>query len=214
MNKVQVEICCGSYEDVLAAQVGGADRVELNSALFLGGLTPSTATLIMAKEAVSLPIVCMVRPRGAGFCYNEHEKAVMFLEAKELLRHGADGIAFGFLNADRTIDEGATREMIELIHHFGKEAVFHRAFDCTVDMDQACRQLIALGCERILTSGQQATAEEGIEVLRYLQENYGGQIELLAGCGVNAGNASRIVAETGLSQVHSSAKSWERIQKF
>ena len=110
-----LEICCGSLEDVIAADAGGADRVELNSALYLGGLTPTCATLILAKQQTALPIICMVRPRGAGFCYNESELAVIFLEARELLRHGADGIAFGFLNEDKTINVEQTCKMVKLI---------------------------------------------------------------------------------------------------
>lgn len=207
-NKV-LEICCGSLEDVLAAEAGGAQRVELNSALFLGGLTPSTATLILAKQQSSLPIICMVRPRGAGFCYSEKEMEVIFLEARELLRHGADGLAFGFLNEDKTINVEKTQEMIKLIHEFNGEAVFHRAFDCTVDMMEACEQLIALGCDRILTSGQGKTALEGLEAIKQLQETYGNQIEILAGCGVNAENASEILHKTGITQLHTSAKCWK-----
>lgn len=207
-NKV-LEICCGSLEDVLAAEAGGAQRVELNSALFLGGLTPSTATLILAKQQSTLPIICMVRPRGAGFCYSEKEMEVIFLEARELLRHGADGLAFGFLNEDKTINVEKTQKMIKLIHEFNGEAVFHRAFDCTVDMMKACEQLIALGCDRILTSGQGKTVIEGLDALKQLQDNYGNQIEILAGCGVNAENASEILHKTGITQLHTSAKYWK-----
>lgn len=209
MKNNLLEICCGSLDDVLAAEAGGADRVELNSALYLGGLTPSTATLILAKQQSSLPIICMVRPRGAGFCYSEKEMEVIFLEARELLRHGADGLAFGFLNEDKTINVEKTSEMIKLIHEFNGEAVFHRAFDCTVDMMKACEQLIALGCDRILTSGQGKTVLEGLEALKQLQETYGNQIEILAGCGVNAENASEIMHKTGIRQLHTSAKYWK-----
>ena len=92
-----LEICCGSFEDVKTAWQNGADRVELNSALYLGGLTPSTANLICAKEQCSIPIVTMVRPRGGGFCYSQDEYETMLLDARILLEHGADGIAFGFL---------------------------------------------------------------------------------------------------------------------
>lgn len=209
MKNNLLEICCGSLDDVIAAANGGADRVELNSALFMGGLTPTTATLILAKQQTDLPIICMVRPRGAGFCYSEKEMEVIFLEARELLRHGADGLAFGFLNEDKTINVDKTRAMIELIHEFKGQAVFHRAFDCTSDMMKACEQLIALGCDRILTSGQGKTVIEGLNALKKLQDTYGRQIELLAGCGVNAENASKIIRETGIRQLHTSAKCWK-----
>lgn len=151
----------------------------------------------------------MVRPRGAGFCYNESELAVIFLEARELLRHGADGIAFGFLNEDKTINVEQTRKMVKLIHEFNGEAVFHRAFDCTSDMMKACEQLIECGCDRILTSGQAKTAVEGIKALKYLQDTYGSSIEFLAGSGVNAENALEIIRNTGIKQLHTSAKCWK-----
>ena len=124
---MKVEICCGSYQDCLNAYHGGADRIELNSALFLGGLTPSIASLKLAKQEVEIPIVCMVRPRGAGFNYDESEIKVIFEDAKELLEAGADGLAFGFLNEDASIEVELTKKMVELIHSYGKEAVFHRA---------------------------------------------------------------------------------------
>ena len=131
----------------------GADRVELNSALYLGGLTPSTANLICAKEQCSIPIVTMVRPRGGGFCYSQDEYETMLLDARILLEHGADGIAFGFLTEDHAIHRNRTQEMIDIIHSAGKEAVFHRAFDCVAQQERAVEALILLGADRILTSG-------------------------------------------------------------
>ena len=138
-----LEICCGSFEDVKTAWQNGADRVELNSALYLGGLTPSTANLICAKEQCSIPIITMVRPRGGGFCYSQDEYETMLLDARILLEHGADGIAFGFLTADHAIHRNRTQEMIDLIHSAGKEAVFHRAFDCVAQQERAVEALIS-----------------------------------------------------------------------
>ena len=114
-----LEICCGSFEDVNIAWENGANRVELNSALYLGGLTPSLAHLICAKEQCDIPIVTMVRPRGGGFCYSEEEYQTMLLDARILLEHGADGIAFGFLHMDHTLDVARTEEMIALVHEYG-----------------------------------------------------------------------------------------------
>lgn len=119
-----LEICCGSFEDVKTAWQNGADRVELNSALYLGGLTPSTANLICAKEQCSIPIVTMLRPRGGGFCYSQDEYKTMLLDARILLEHGADGIAFGFLTEDHAIHRNRTQEMIDLIHSAGKKLYF------------------------------------------------------------------------------------------
>lgn len=204
-----VEICCGSYADALQAAKGGAARIELNSALALGGLTPSVATLSLVKEHVpSLPVIAMVRPRGAGFFYSEEEFLVMQEECKALLSHGADGIAFGFLNADATIDTERTKVFLHLIKDAGKEAVFHRAYDCCRDPLSSIEQLISLGVDRLLTSGQKNTAMEGLDLIAKLQTSYGSEIELLAGSGITAGNACELLKRTGIRQVHSSCKTY------
>lgn len=207
--KPKIEICCGSALDCLAAQAGGADRIELNSALALGGLTPSLANLIEARKKVTLPIITMVRSRGAGFCTSDAEFEILYADAELLLSHGAEGLAFGALHADRTINAEQTRKMIELAHRYGKEFVFHRAFDCAADWDLALSQLIAWKADRVLTSGGQAKAEQGINVIAGLQKKYGDQIEILAGSGVHAGNALRLLKQTGVAQLHSSCKDWQ-----
>lgn len=211
MNKVAAEICCGSWLDCVAAKKGGAERVELNSALFLGGLTPSVAALKLVKEKTDLKVICMVRPRPAGFCYNEEETEEMFLEAKLLLEEGADGIAFGFLCENGDIDVDKTKAMIECIHHFpgNREAVFHRAFDCCNDPFQAMETLIELKADRVLTSGLMPKAMEGIKLLKELQKRYGSQIEILAGSGMNASNAYDLYKQTKITQIHSSCKGWK-----
>lgn len=205
---VQVEICCGSYEDALQAAKNGAGRIELNSALYLGGLTPTLATLKLVKQQVDLPVICMVRPRGAGFCYRESECEVMFEEAKNLLEAGADGIAFGFLNNDRTIQKELTLKMTQLIHSYHKEAVFHRAFDCVEDPYLAMEQLIDCQVDRVLTSGLQASAIQGQTLIANLVNRYAHRIEILAGGGLNAQNVSSFLQFSGVTQVHSSAKGW------
>lgn len=203
-----IEICCGSYEDALAASRGGAERIELNCALALGGLTPSVSCLRLVKQHTKLKVISMVRPRGAGFCYTQAETEQMFDEAKELLENGSDGLAFGFLTEEREIALEKTERMIKLIHSYQREAVFHRAFDCTKDPREAAKALIRLGADRILTSGLQDKAEQGKELLRKLQQEFGSQIEILAGSGVNGENARELMEETKISQVHSSCKSW------
>ncbi len=207
MKKI-VEICAGGYEDCVSAALGGADRVELNAALSVGGLTPGITVLRKVKRDTDLKVICMVRPRAAGFCYTEKEKEVMFEEAGLLLEHGADGVAFGFLNADGSIDKDSTDRMICLIHRQKKEAVFHRAFDVCGDACGAMKLLISLGVERVLTSGQRAKAMEGKKLLKQLQASYGSQIQILAGSGVNETNAGELMAYTGISQVHSSCKDY------
>ena len=204
-----VEVCCGSYYDAKQAALGGAERIELNSALMLGGLTPTASTVRLVKrDFPKLQIMAMVRPRGAGFCYLEEEFLVMEEECRELLEVGADGIVFGFLKEDGTVDEARTRKFVEMIHGAGKEAVFHRAFDCVADPVSAMEYLIALGIDRVLTSGLKQKAVEGAALLRALQKQFGERIQILAGSGINAENAVSLMEETGLTQVHSSCKCW------
>ncbi len=203
-----VEICCGSYEDALAAAAGGAKRIELNSALHLGGLTPSLGTLILSKRNTDLQVICMVRPRAAGFCYTAAEFETMRLDAELLMQHGADGIAFGCLDAAGHIDEVQTRVMVEIVKRYGGEAVFHRAFDCVQDPDAAMERLIELGVNRVLTSGLAEKAIDGVAQIARLQRRYGDRIEILAGSGLNAGNAWEMMNKSGISQVHSSCKGW------
>ena len=208
MKRDLFEVCAGSVQDCINAQLGGADRVELNSALHLGGLTPSLAILKLVKEKTSLKVICMDRPRAAGFCYDDVEIETMFEDAKILLENGADGISFGFLNSDATINVTETKKMVELIHQYQKEAVFHRAFDCVDDPMHAIKQLIDCGVDRILTSGLQPTAMQGTSVLEKLQSAFGDQIELLAGSGINANNIRALKEQTGLHQFHGSCKEW------
>lgn len=202
------ELCAGSYEDCLSAQKYGASRIELNSALSLGGLTPSETLLRRVKENCSLPVICMVRPREGGFFYSSDEIILMFEQAENLLLAGADGIAFGFLNEDRTINEEETRRMIDLIHVFGKQAVFHRAIDVCQNYEEAIKCLIRLGADRILTSGQRSSAIDGTERLKEIQEKYGQQIEILPGAGISDQNAVQLLEDTGLHQVHASCKGY------
>ena len=208
MNSI-LEICCGSFEDVKTAYENGADRVELNSALYLGGLTPSLANLICAKEQCEIPVVAMVRPRGGGFCYSAEEYQTMILDTKLLIEHGADGIAFGFLKEDQTLDIERTKEIIHLIHEQGREAVFHRAFDCVADQKKTIEQLIGHGTDRILTSGGAPDVWSGREQIKQHQKEYGSEITILAGSGVNEKNVTELMTYTGIRQVHSSCSAWK-----
>lgn len=213
MNKILkepiIEICCGSYYDALQAFKGGAKRIELNSALMLGGLTPSTASLKLVKQNIpDLKVITMVRPRGAGFCYADEEFQVMKEECCELLEAGTDGIAFGCLKADGTLDREKNLHLLSLIKEYNREAVFHRAFDIVPNPFETMEELIQMGIDRVLTSGQKAKAIEGAGLIKQLQERYGEQMQILAGSGINASNAYKLMQETGILQVHSSCKDW------
>ena len=204
-----VEICCGGYYDALNAYKGGAKRIELNSALHLGGLTPSLASLILTKQNTDLKVICMIRPRGAGFNYSEEDYLVMKEDCRILMENGADGIAFGFLNDDYTINIERTKEIVGIIKSYNGEAVFHRAFDCTKDAYKSIELLIELGVNRVLTSGQKDKAMDGKDLIQELQSRYGNQIEILAGSGINKSNALEMMDYTSISQVHSSCKDWK-----
>ena len=203
---MEIEICCGSYRDALLAQKANAKRIELNSALALGGLTPSVATLKLIKAKTNLEVVCMVRPRSGGFNYDENEMDECFANAEMLLENGADGIVFGFLKADRTIDVEKVQEMVALIHAFGKVAVFHRAIDVTTNYLKSIECLIECGVDRVLTSGGSAKAMFGLDNLVLAQKQYGEKIAIVAGSGVNASNVKMIIKASGVSQIHSSCR--------
>lgn len=206
INNIKVEICCGTIDDCLVASKFGVDRIELNSALELGGLTPSIATLRMAKKLINLPICCMVRTRTSGFVYTKNQLEVMKQDAKILLDEGADGIVFGFLNEDHTIDKDNTKELVDLIHSYGKEAIFHKAFDECKDFDQSCLDLIECNVDRVLTGGGKCSIEEGSKLIGQLHEKYGDKLQLLPGGGVKATNISEIVKNAKTGQVHMTAK--------
>lgn len=203
-----IEICCGSYYDALQAYKGGAERVELNSALHLGGLTPTIGSLKLTKKNTDLKVICMDRPRSAGFHYNEEEFETMKEDARLLMENGADGIAFGCLDENGNVDQKQTKQIIDIIREYNGEAVFHRAFDCVKDPYSTIEILIDLGADRILTSGLKAKAMEGMDLIKDLQGKYGDRIQLLAGSGMNAGNAKEMMDKTGIYQVHSSCKNW------
>ena len=206
---IKIEVVANSVQDCIVAQSEGADRIELISASYLGGLTPTTTVLDMAIEnEVKIPIMAMVRPRGGGFCYSEIEKEQMYREARELLEHGAKGIVFGFLTEDRKIDWEETKKMIELCKSYEAESVFHRAFDCSDEPEYNIQRLVELGCTRILTSGLGANVEKGAELLKLLQEKFGDRIEILAGAGISTENIESIIKKTEVTQVHGTFKKY------
>ena len=206
---IKIEVVANGVQDCIVAQSEGADRIELISASYLGGLTPTITVLDMAIEnGVKIPIMAMVRPRGGGFCYSEIEKEQMFREARELLKHGAKGIVFGFLTENRKIDWEETEKMINLCKSFEAESVFHRAFDCSDEIEYNIQRLIALGCTRVLTSGLGANVDKGTELLKLLQEKFGDRIEILAGAGISTENIESIIKKTGVTQVHGTFKKY------
>lgn len=200
MPEILIEACCASAEDALAAFGGGANRVELNSAMFLGGLTPTVGTLRAIRQVTRGPVMAMLRPRDGGFCYTEGEMRTMLLDAEALLEAGADGLVFGCLTAEGQVDEARTRLLVQAAA--GRETVFHRAIDVTPDWRRALDTLIRLGVTRVLTSGQALRAMDGAATIAEMVHFAAGAIEILPGAGITLQNARRLVAETGCTQVH------------
>lgn len=199
------ETCCASAADVAASAAAGADRAELNSALELGGLTPTGGTLELSRElAPDIRIMSMIRPRQGGFCYSEAEFKTMMKDAEKLLKAGADGIVFGILNSDGTVDRERCRELVALAGD--REKVFHRAMDVVPDWREALDVLAELGFNRVLTSGQAASAPEGTELIRLMREYSAGRIGVLPGAGVRPENASELLKLTGCRQLHMSVR--------
>lgn len=190
-NKVLIEICLESAESVIAAEKGGADRVELCSDLFEGGCTPSFGVYKAARNNTkSIKINVMIRPRGGDFCYSDVEFEAMKEDIKLFKENGADGIVFGILTPDGKIDVERSREVIELARPL--PVTFHRAFDMTTDAFESLETLISLGVDRVLTSGQEATVPEGADVLAELVERAGDRIIVMPGCGITERNFEKM----------------------
>jgi copper homeostasis protein len=201
-ERTLLEVCVASIDDAQVAQRGGADRLELNAALALDGLTPSAGMLQSIKRVADLPVIAMIRPRPGGFCYSGSEFDVMRTDAEFALRAGVDGIAFGILTEDGTIDKPRCRQMRELAA--GRQAIFHRAFDVVADPYSALESLIELGFTRVLTSGRRQTALEGAKLIAELVMRSKGRVEILPGAGVNRSTVRELVLATGCTQVHGS----------
>ena len=206
MNKSRLfEVCCGSIQDALVAYENGADRIEYNSALPLGGLTPDIIGLKTVLDRIDIPVVAMVRSRPDGFCYDEDEFEAMVSTTKAMMALPIAGIAFGMLTKERTVDIDHTRFMVVLCHANGKEFVFHRAIEDCVDIDEAMKTLIDLKVDRVLTSGGYPDVESGCSKLCDMQKQYGHTIQILAGCGLNINNVDQLL-DGGIMQVHGTCK--------
>jgi copper homeostasis protein len=208
INNITIEICIGNPDDAMTAAEYPIDRIELNSALELGGLSPSLETLKYLKENIDKKICCMVRPRGGDFHYSENEFEIMRKDAENFLQNNADGIVFGFLHEDKTVDIERTKQMCDLIRSYRKEAVFHKAFDEIDDLDKACMQLIDCGVDRILTSGKAVYPDilKGCEIISDLNRKYGNRLQFLPGGGVRIENIKDVITTAGSGQIHMTSK--------
>ncbi|EGJ71058.1 Copper homeostasis protein cutC [Bacteroides coprosuis DSM 18011] len=205
MKTYTFEVCTNSVESCIAAEKGGAHRVELCAGIPEGGTTPSYGEIKMAqKHLKKTKLHVIIRPRGGDFLYTPLEIETMIKDIELCQELKVDGVVFGCLNSDGSINTIAMKQLMDAAQ--GLSVTFHRAFDVCNNPRKALDQIINLGCERILTSGQEVNAELGIPLLKELQKLSIGRIKLLAGCGVNESNIKKIAQETGITEFHFSAR--------
>ena len=199
-----LEIAANSVASTLAAQAGGAGRVELCTALELGGLTPSHAQVALARERLTIPLYVLIRPRAGDFLYSDLECEAMQRDIETCVALGCDGVVLGALDAEGRVDTARCRTLIAAAGKLG--VTFHRAYDLSRDPAQALEDIVALGCERILTSGTQASAPDGAALIRELVVQAAGRLVVMPGAGVTAQNIAALAASTGAHEFHASAK--------
>jgi copper homeostasis protein len=195
-----IEACVNSAVSAIEAQKGGADRVELCENLHDGGTTPSTGTIHFARKSLHIGLNVMIRPRGGDFLYSDAEFEIMAEDIKVAKKLGTDGVVFGILKADGTIDMERMKILTDLARPMG--VTCHRAFDMTADPFLAMEDLIQLGVDRILTSGQQKTAPDGAELISELINKSNGRIIIMPGCGVKEDNIEDLIRITSATEVH------------
>lgn len=198
--KVLVEIAAHTIESALAAQNGGADRVELFSNPLEGGVTPSYGLIAAIRKGISTQLHVMIRPRGGDFFYSQDEFATMLEDIEVAKRLGANGIAVGIVTPEGTVDIARLSTAIAAARPLS--VTFHRAFDVCRDLPKALEELIACGVDRVLTSGGESTAKQGSETLTNLVKMAEGRISIIAAGSIKAENAREIVRRTGVREVH------------
>ena len=203
-----LEVCTDSVEGARIAQAAGAYRIELCTDLPEGGTTPSLALIRKTREAVSLKVYVLIRPRGGDFLYTDTEFEIMLSDIQFCGQNGCDGVVIGMLHPDGSVDKPRSRELVEMAKSYGMGVTFHRAFDRSRDLFQALEDCIDTGCERILTSGGHNTAIEGAGVLRRLIEQAGDRIIVMPGAGVTPENAGLLIQSTGLKELHGTFRSF------
>ncbi|MDW7695118.1 copper homeostasis protein CutC [Flammeovirgaceae bacterium SG7u.111] len=204
MSTNLIEVVTDSVASCVNAELGGADRVELCDNLFEGGTTPSAGMIKLVRQKVKIDLMVMIRPRGGDFLYSPEELEVMKEDIKVAKELGVNGVVFGLLTPDGVIDKNKTKELIEIARPLS--VTFHRAFDMVTDPFQALEDLIELGVDRILSSGLERSALEGVDLLKELIEKAGGRIIILVGGGIRPHNIEKIVAKTGAKECHVSGR--------
>lgn len=200
---MKLEVCCGDLASVQAAKEGGAHRIELCEALELDGLTPSAALIEKAVQT-GVPVQVLIRLRAGDFVYTQPEIDEMAASIQQAKSLGVNGVVIGALTPEGHIDKEAIRRLMENTE--GLSITFHRAFDVCKNPQEALEDIIALGCHRLLTSGQASSAAEGIPMLKELVEQSAGRLIIMPGAGVNPQNALHILNETGATEIHGSLR--------
>ena len=206
--KYILEIATSDFATTKSAAEGGADRIELCSNLAEGGTTPSYGHIRRCRETFDVLLYTIIRPRGGDFLYNKDEYETMVHDVKLCKQLGCDGIVIGLLNMDGTIDIARTSELTEMAYPMG--VTFHRAFDRCRDPFEALEELIEIGCERILTSGQQPSATDGVELIAELNKIADERIIIMPGSGVRKENIKMLAEKTGCTEFHSSLRSKQK----
>lgn len=205
-QKFKIEVCANSAASCVTAEQGGAVRVELCAGIPEGGTSPSYGEMVVARRAIGIQLNVIIRARGGDFLYSEAEMQAMLLDIEAAKAAGADGVVFGCLNADGTLDMEKNRRLKEAAG--GLSTTFHRAFDVCRDPFEALEQIISLGFDRILTSGQQPSAPEGAELIAELVQRAGDRIIIMPGAGVNENTIADLARKTGAKEFHMSARHW------
>ncbi len=204
-EKYLIEVCAAHVQSAIAAQEGGAKRVELCDNLYEGGTTPSYATIKIARAKLKIGLNVMIRPRGSDFCYSDLEFEIMKDDIAMCKQLGADGVVFGVLLPDGNVDTNRTRQLVNLSNPMS--ITFHRAFDMTPDPFKSLEELIGLGINRILTAGQANTVPEGLRLIAQIVEKAGNSIIIMPGSGINEDNIQKIRDVTGACEFHLTGRS-------
>ena len=202
-GKPVLEICSSGLDAIAAAGYSGVSRIELCSSLETGGLTPPLSLMEKVCSGVTIPVHVMIRPRSGDFLYSGEEFNLMMTDVRHARKAGASGVVFGILKSDGTIDRERCLELKALAEPM--KITFHRAFDMTAEPFFALEEIIAIGCETLLTSGQHQTAEDGLELIRELVKRAASRIQIMAGSGVNSSNVA-LLYEAGVRAFHFSAR--------
>ena len=199
-NRIILEAVVDSVAAAVAAQEGGADRVELCANLLEGGTTPSAGTIQLARQQLGIDMNVMIRPRGGDFCYSDVEFQVMKINVELAKQMGANGVVFGILREDGSVDRERTSALVRLARPLS--VTFHRAFDMTRDPYAALEDLIELGVDRILTSGQEYAVLEGLDLIADLVRKAGDRIIVMPGAGITERNIKKVIEQSGAQEVH------------